>query len=248
MPCLPYFALTGSRLFYTVALPQPPESRRLSEVVGRDIFFSTSFATDDKEMDSTPKTPVTPIIHVSAESPAPSGTDSLTASPYDVKPYVTARKPVPASALDSPTARRIEGVYDRFLMATSGVKRLGRGYQSDNAGPLSNSVSSPAAPARLPAARLFHTARRAPMPPPVSSEDVRRAASEDHLRPGLSARDGSRSVDELGIMRPSTREPGPSSAQKGHTQAQGQTVRTVRSAFRAMVSGKTVIKKSSRLH
>ena len=58
----------------------------------------------------------------------------------------------------------------RFLMSTTGVKRVGQGYQSDNAGIVLATRS------KVPASKRFLTGRR-PMPPPVSSEDLRRASS-----------------------------------------------------------------------
>ena len=116
--------------------------------------------------------------------------DDLTSSPYIVEPYPqrirgSKEPPVP----DTPTRHRIEGVYDRFLMATSGVKRLGKGYQSDNAGPVcGHSVDS----VPLNKSRHFYLTRK-PMPPPVSSEDQRRAASMDEF--GAISQDGSSNSD-----------------------------------------------------
>lgn len=108
--------------------------------------------------------------------------DDLQASPCHVEPYPQRPRrsydiPVP----DTPSRHRIEGVYDRFLMATSGVKRLGKGYQSDNAGPVgSASHLASASQQQQPKGRSFYSTRR-PMPPPVSSDDQRRAASVDEL-------------------------------------------------------------------
>lgn len=58
-----------------------------------------------------------------------------------------------------------------FLMSTTGVKRVGLGYQSDNAGVPTQ--DKPKAPAKR--STNFFTAKR-PMPPPVSSEDLRRSS------------------------------------------------------------------------
>jgi hypothetical protein len=112
--------------------------------------------------------------------------NDLTSSPFHVEPYPV-RKSIPQIA-DSPYLRRVEGVYDRFLMATSGVKRLGKGYQSDNVGPMGNPVG-PAAGAggyngKRDSHRAFYSAKR-PMPPPVSSEDVQQKTMP---------------VDELGVI------------------------------------------------
>lgn len=73
-------------------------------------------------------------------------------------------------------------------MATSGVKRLGKGYQSDNAGPMSNSIGPPAGTgvyhSKRDSHRAFYSAKR-PMPPPVSSQDVQKKTM---------------TVDELGVI------------------------------------------------
>lgn len=59
-------------------------------------------------------------------------------------------------------------------MSTTGVKRVGLGYQSDNAGALQ---APQASKLKAPAKRSpsFFISGRRPMPPPVSSEDLRRA-------------------------------------------------------------------------
>lgn len=65
-----------------------------------------------------------------------------------------------------------------FLMSTTGVKRVGQGYQSENAGGLMN--VRPKAPAAKRNPHFFLTSRR-PMPPPVSSEDLRKSAVVDEF-------------------------------------------------------------------
>jgi hypothetical protein len=84
--------------------------------------------------------------------------------------------------LDTPAKHRLEGVYDRFLMATSGVKRVGKGYQSENVAPVFNKRSSGIGLGVTQSkGRAFYSARR-PMPPPVSSEELlRKTASVDEL-------------------------------------------------------------------
>ena len=83
--------------------------------------------------------------------------------------------------LDTPARHRLEGVYDRFLMATSGVKRVGKGYQSETVAPVSNKSSGIGLGVTQNKGRAFYSTRR-PMPPPVSSEDLlRKAASVDEL-------------------------------------------------------------------
>ena len=139
--------------------------------------------------------------------------DELTSSPCHVEPYPQRVKgsqdaPIP----DTPSRHRIEGVYDRFLMATSGVKRLGKGYQSDNAGPVcGNSVG----PVPLNKSRHFYSSRK-PMPPPVSSDDQRRATS----------------VDELGVI---THEENNQSDTSNSKDDGNTTVALVRKAIKLMV-------------
>jgi len=164
------------------------------------------------------------VDHLSTPSPFSKSFDELTYPPLVVEPYPSRNssaleRPVP----DTPTQRKLEGVYDRFLMATSGVKRVGKGYQSDVNGPVHNSVKSPQnVPARH---RAFYSTRRQ-MPPPVSSDQM-------HLV-----------VDELGVMS-STPAPG---AEHGVLRDQNNnTVAIVRRAFKAMVPGKTLNRRLSRL-
>jgi serine/threonine-protein kinase GIN4 len=93
-------------------------------------------------------------------------------------------------------------------MSTTGVKRVGLGYQSDNPGALTHARSKGPAPKPR-----FLTARRH-MPPPVSSEDLRKAAST--------------SADEFGSM---TRAPVSVAAIKEDS---GNPVGIVRRALKAM--------------
>ena len=91
-------------------------------------------------------------------------------------------------------------------MATSGVKRVGRGYQSDNTAILQN---MPSAKMYKKPAKLFNTGRR-PMPPPVSSEDVNTTLMDEH--------------GHLSIPRPNGEE------------EVGSTLNAVRKAFKTIVS------------
>ena len=105
-------------------------------------------------------------------------------------------------------------------MSTTGVRRNGKGYQSDNVGPVGH-VAAPARPHSSMAKRsqkFFHTARR-PMPPPVSSEDLRRASS----------------VDEFGTFCPSQSTPAAHAHAGEHNK---NTIAVVRKAFKAIVNGK----------
>ncbi|KAI6016227.1 hypothetical protein EDC04DRAFT_543426 [Pisolithus marmoratus] len=143
---------------------EKPVTPRLSTVLDRSLFVAT---------------PISP-------RPVENLNDDLTASPYHVEPYPPRGSGELQNVPPSPERRRLEGVYDRFLMATTGVKRVGRGYQSDNFRPLQNTIPSDAG--KLPASHsrtfgVFGTSRRQ-MPPPVSSDDA-------WCRPS--------SIDELGF-------------------------------------------------
>ena len=123
--------------------------------------------------------------------------------------------------MDSPTRRDLEGVYDRLLMATSGVKRVGKGYQSSHVKPISTNTSPSSSKS---SGRFFHSTRR-PMPPPVSSEDKfmtwspdERVTSSDHVN-----------VDAPGLC-------------EDHAGA----AKAVSRALKALVTGKAVVKKASR--
>ncbi|KAJ7818494.1 hypothetical protein B0H14DRAFT_2839135 [Mycena olivaceomarginata] len=196
-----------AQLEIEIAKPIAPlASPRLSEVLDRSYFVASPVRQTFEEEEGS--------------QTVERSFDASTSSPFHhVEPY-PARKPnAPAPVPDSPSLRRLEGVYDRFLMATTGVKRVGKGYQSDNAGPVSYTIG-PSTPAPR-NHRAFHSARRA-MRPPVSSEDRNSA-----------------SVDELGIM--TYAGPGTSTPREGNT-----TITLVRRAFKAIVPGKTVSRRLSR--
>lgn len=109
-------------------------------------------------------------------------------------------------------------------MSTTGVKRRGQGYQSDNVGPVSNIPLLAVSAARR-NQKFFNSARR-PMPPPVSSDDIRRATS----------------VDEFGVVvRSGNVSNTPSTPDQGKN-----TVAIVRRAFKAIVTGKTVSTRSGK--
>jgi serine/threonine-protein kinase GIN4 len=129
----------------------------LSAVLDRDLF-----TPDPAPMD--PDTSGSSDNHATAHSP---GRDSLTDSPFVVHPYPSRKQAATPPAMDSPTRRDLEGVYDRLLMATSEVKRVGKGYQSCHVKPISTNM--PQLSSKNPG-RFFNSTRR-PMPPPVSSED-----------------------------------------------------------------------------
>jgi hypothetical protein len=199
----------GSRPQF-LADTKPQRSPRLSSLIDKRLFI-------------TPPTGY-PSITLSQDNSAEF--DSLLASPHHVEPYPTRDIVVDPSVLDAVSQRRVEGVYDRFLMATSGVKRLGKGYQSDNNGPIINTADRPlrTVPSNISKAKIFHSTRR--MPPAVSSDDQRRAAS----------------VDELGTV-PNVHAPDT----PGHKVDGGAPATTiVRRAFKAIITGKSVSRRLSR--
>lgn len=193
-------------------------SPRLSAVLDRSIFVAP---------------PVSPrFTEDSVATPGTTGGrstsfDELNSSPYHVEPYPP-RKSGEQIILDSPDKQHLEGVYDRFLMATSGVKRLGKGYQSDNLKPMQNTMNT-AEHAKAGHPRgfgVFGTGKRV-MPPPVSSEDAWRQST---------------SIDELGFI----------TAGQGANTSSFRTCKDenkstfVRRAIKAMVPGKTVSRRLSR--
>ncbi|ESK95245.1 map microtubule affinity-regulating kinase 4 isoform 2 [Moniliophthora roreri MCA 2997] len=193
----------------TAPLPSP----RLSAAVDRNIFIAPPVRSRED------------VDHLDTPPPISKSFDELTSSPLVVEPYPlrnssAANRSIP----DSPTQRRMEGVYDRFLMATSGVKRVGKGYQSDNNGPMHSSVTRPTnAPSKH---RVFYSTRK-PMPPPVSSDDHRVVC-----------------VDELGVM---SSTPCPEAGSDVLRDQSNNTVAMMRRAIKAMVPGKTMNRRLSRL-
>jgi len=139
--------------------------------------------------------------------------DMTRLSPEPLSPP-TARTFTGSRSLDSPnTRRRVAQDYDRLLSATTGIKKVGLGYQSDVRGPIANILNTDpyASSASLKRTTFFHSTRRA-MPPPVSSEDWRRTVS----------------VDELARLPPSTPEP------SSKEEKVGGTVSAVKRAFMAI--------------
>lgn len=204
----------------------PASAYRLSQVLDSSLFIAPPLSprpTLSPHDDNFDMQDIS-IVH---ESPS---FNDLTSSPLHVEPYPQRKPNANAEVPDTPSQRRVEGVYDRFLMATSGVKRLGKGYQSNNAGPVSNTLGPQGSNCKSDNHRAFYSTRR-PMPPPVSSEDQRRTVS----------------VDELGIM---TYTPSTSGPAGGHTVLKDEsntTVALVRRAIKAIVPGKTTSRRLSRM-
>lgn len=123
----------------------------------------------------------------------------------------------------------MEHVYDRFLM-TSGVKRCGKGYQSEALAPISNTVGANSNNNKRESFRPFGSTRK-PMPPPVSSADMIEKIEKRAV-----------AVDEMGLMTNVEGETGTtplSSLGSKPEEVNGHgTVSLVRRAFKAMVPGK----------
>ncbi|KAL9711218.1 hypothetical protein Ac2012v2_005758 [Leucoagaricus gongylophorus] len=175
---------------------EPKPKSRLSEMFDRSIFIATPLRACE-----------------SLESPYAS-MDDLTSSPYHVEPH-PARKITCSDALpDTPRQRKSEGVYDRFLTATSGVKRVGKGYQSDFIPPRPSTSSH--TNLRSGAITRRHS-RMIPILPPISSEDAVQGR-------GVS-------VDEIGVI-----SYGPISTKLDNAEPTGPpTVSFMKKAIKAMV-------------
>lgn len=192
--------------------PPPEPMPRLSQMIDRNLFIAPPLGSSrDDLLDSQS------IVEVRQPS-----FDELTSSPYRVEPYPQ-RQIYDVPVLDTPSRHRLEGVYDRFLMATSGVKRVGKGYQSENYVPVANTKNSGLGlNLAQNKTRAFYSTRR-PMPPPVSSDDLQRRTA---------------SVDELGNW---------SEVAEGQEDSKDSNVGFVRKAIKLMVPKATTSKRLSRI-
>lgn len=198
----------------------PTTSPRLSAVIDSSVFIAPPHSADRDDS--------TIILNTTLPRSKSLDIEQLTASPVHVDPYPPRKSDVSYPVVQSPKTRKNhERVYDRFLMATSGVKRVGRGYQSDNVGPVQSSldprVTTPPQSYNH-NHRVFNSARRA-MPPPVSSDDFK----------------SSTPVDEFGLVACRAEFDTPA-----HKDDANNTVAFVRRAFKTMVTGKTVTRRLSR--
>lgn len=180
----------------------------LSTVLDRDLFSPDPVPTE-------PDTSGSSDNHATAHSP---GRDSLTDSPFLVHPYPSRKQAM--NPPDSPTRRDLEDGYDRLLMATSEVKRVGKGYQSCHVKPISTNMAQLSS--KNPG-RFFHSTRR-PMPPPVSSDDKFMAWAAE-----LDVTSGHANVDGPDLL-----------------EDRAGTAKVVSRALKALVTGKAVVKKASR--
>ncbi|KAH6912813.1 CAMK/CAMKL/MARK protein kinase [Coprinopsis sp. MPI-PUGE-AT-0042] len=192
---------------------------RLADVVDRSLFVAPPFRSRDDLLDNQ--------SFVFAREPS---FDDLTGSPCHVEAYPSRHRPsADASFLDSSDRHKMEHVYDRFLM-TSGVKRNGKGYQSEALAPISNTVGANHNANKRESFRPFGSTRK-PMPPPVSSADMIEKLEKKAV-----------AVDELGLMTNVEGEAGTtplsSLAAKSEEGNGNGTVSLVRRAFKAMVPGR----------
>ncbi|KAG2360673.1 hypothetical protein BDR07DRAFT_1411994 [Suillus spraguei] len=203
----------------TAAAPTP----RLSAILDRNMFIAPPITPWSGDVDGTRMQTPHPIRRRSILF----DDGDLTASPFHVEPYPP-RKCGEQMVINSPDLRRVEGVYDRFLMSTTGVKRVGKGYQSDNLQPVHTASSTLECKSTNNNPRnfkVFNSGRR-PMPQPVSSDDAWSNSS----------------VDELGVVACSA-STSRSSKEDGKNTA---TATLVRRAFKAIVPGRTISRRLSR--
>ncbi|THV03038.1 kinase-like protein [Dendrothele bispora CBS 962.96] len=198
-------------------------SPRLSALVDRELFVAPPKGSMNIDLsDDSPST--TPVVESQS-------LDELTSSPLRVEPYPPRNTSAPSSQIpDTPTQRRVENVYDRFLMATSGVKRVGKGYQSDNVGPIHNTIGHANHVNTKQVHRAFYSVRK-PMPPPVSSEQLQTQVE-------------SVAVDEMGMVT----YHGAGTISSNEKEEGKTTITLVRRAFKAFVPGRTINKRVSRLN
>ncbi|KAF8349484.1 hypothetical protein F5887DRAFT_1235165 [Amanita rubescens] len=134
--------------------PKPEPLPRLSQVIDSSLFIQVPFSqrySIDADQEETRLT-------------VGSSTDDLdTSSIYYVEPYPQ-RQPnsQSISVISTPERQQVESMYDRFLMATTVVKRVGKGYQSGCLPSARNSTQPDVVQPR----------RKHVMPPPVSSADL----------------------------------------------------------------------------
>ncbi|KAI6007998.1 hypothetical protein EDC04DRAFT_2778224 [Pisolithus marmoratus] len=151
----------------------------------REDVLDVGTPSKRREKSRTVEKPVTPHLSTVLDrslfiampiSPRPveNLNNDLMASPYHVEPYPPYGSSELQNVPPSPERCHLEGVYDQFLMATTGVKHVGRGYQSDNFRLLQNTI--PLDASKLPMSHcctfsVFSTSR-CQMPPPMSSDDI----------------------------------------------------------------------------
>ncbi|THH04511.1 hypothetical protein EW145_g5470 [Phellinidium pouzarii] len=187
----------------------------LSKVLDRSIFVARTMSTphldDVFQVLATPSSPRTVAV---ARDPI---TRPLS-PPKSPPPSNVLRESSSSPVLNSPNRRHIEGVYDRLLMAATGVKRVGRGYQSDVSVPAQQCVP---VSMQKKNSKLFGRSVRA-VHPPVSYDN-----------PGKSG-----DAEEFGLMSVSYSTSFRDDANK--------SVNAVRKAFKAIVTGKSVARRQSK--
>jgi serine/threonine-protein kinase GIN4 len=149
--------------------PRDMRPQRLSALVDKDAFLA-SLSNPAPLPTSTPKPIRTPDSTMSCDT---LGSSDLTSSPFIVEAYPI-RHIEPSSILDTPSRLRTQSECDRLLLASTGVQRVGQGYQFVQ-GPTKSATETRRT------SRLFASNRRSQMPPPVSSKDMPHATPVDEV-------------------------------------------------------------------
>lgn len=136
-----------------------------------------------------------------------------------LKESTTLRQSTSSPALSSPKPQNTEVVYDRFLMASSGVRRVGKGYQNESVTTTFNAATN----SKRRSSKFFPSIRKA-MPPAISSDDM-------HFN----------GVDESGVL---TWSP---SGLDAHPKEGTNTVRLMKDALKAIVTGKPISRRQSKV-
>ncbi|KAH8108678.1 hypothetical protein DFH11DRAFT_1066492 [Phellopilus nigrolimitatus] len=183
----------------------------ISDVLDRSIFIAGNGTTLPHQEDS-----FIPNI-----SPPEANRKSSTLGPSNSPPTTNIlRESSSSPILTSPHRRHIEGVYDRFLMAATGVKRVGRGYQSDMSAPAQMLPSLGAKKN----SKIF--SGRRPIRSVVSKDDLNKSGG----------------VDDFGKFMTASY-----SSMSSHRDDANKSVRAVAKAFKAIVTGKTVARRQSKV-
>jgi serine/threonine-protein kinase GIN4 len=162
-------------MFFSSVESQPAPSLRLSACVDPSIFIAPSTG---------------PLPSLEGLDPDNSRSfDGPDSSMLQIEPYPTRQVMLASPALlDESTQRYTEAVYDRFLMATAGVKRNGKGYCSDHISPPQSNTENSigygggaklSRPRTRRSMTFGRTATGVSMKPPVGFTKVRTASCDE---------------------------------------------------------------------
>ncbi|KAI5123455.1 hypothetical protein M0805_008826 [Coniferiporia weirii] len=187
----------------------------LSEVLDRSIFIARTGSTPP--LDNASVAPgKSSVIRQQVQDRV-----SSTLGPSKPPPSSALRESSSSPVLGTPQRRHIEGVYDRFLMAATGVKRVGRGYQSDMSAP---AQQNPPTSVQKKNSKLFGRSARA-VTPLIPGDDLGKSGTSD----------------DFGFMSVSY------SASASFRDDANKSVSAVRKAFKAIVTGKSVARRQSKV-